>query len=342
MARPGPLLGLLGQREPRWAEGVRLNPSFQLLLAFAERTGTRNVSRNWEADRSQMRRLARLTLPVPTDVHVVDRRVPGPGGELPLRIYRPHGVNGVVPGIVYAHGGGFTMGDLDTHDPACRALAVQSGCVVVAVDYRLAPEHRFPAAVDDVLAAWVWVLEHAEDLGCDRRAVGVMGDSAGGNLAAVLCLQARNLGIDPPALQCLLYPLVDAHLTTAGFETFAQGWGLTTPEVEVLRSTYAPSPADWDDERMSPLRATDHTGLPPALIVTAGFDVLCDEGPAYAEPLRAAGGTADHVRVDDMIHGFHSMGVVPDAAAAAAAVNAEVGRRLWAVLDGASERTDAS
>ncbi len=330
IAHPGLLLRLLGQRRPRWAEGVRLHPSFQLLLALAERSGTRNVTRDWAADRAQLRTVSRLALPVPVDVHVVNRRIPGPDGDLPVRVYRSYGARGVVPGIVYLHGGGFANGDLDTHDTACRALAVRSRCVVVAVDYRLAPEHRFPAAVDDATAAWSWVVDHADELVINPAALGVMGDSAGGTLSAVVCLEARRLGLRPPALQCLLYPLVDARLTTAGFATFADGWGLTTAEVEALLVNYAPDPADWDDPRVSPLRAADHSDLPPAFIVTAGFDVLCDEGPAYADALRAAGGEARHVRIVDMVHGFHTMSAVPDANAVAAAIDSEVGRRLWA------------
>ena len=330
MARPGPWLRLLGQRAPRWADGVRLQPSFQLLLALAERTGARNTNQDWEAARAELRRLSGLALPVPVDVHVVDRRIPGPGGDIPLRVYRSYGARGVVPAVVYLHGGGFTVGDLDTHDTACRALAVRSGCVVIAVDYRLAPEHVFPAAVDDVTAAWSWVVDHADELVITPDAIGVMGDSAGGTLSAALCLEARRLGLRPPALQCLIYPLVDAQLTTDGFTTFADGWGLTTAEVEVLRNTYAPDPTMWDDPRMSPLRAEDHSGLPPAFIVTAGFDVLRDEGPAYAAALVAAGGEARHVRIPDMIHGFHTMNVVPDANAVAASIDTEVGRRLRA------------
>jgi len=329
LAHPGPLLRLVGQRGPRWAKGVRLNPSFQFMLALGERTSVRNPAGDWDAGRVQMRRLTRLALPVPVDVHVVDRRIPGPAGDLPVRVYRSHSARGVVPGIVYFHGGGFTVGDLDTHDAACRALAVRSRCVVVAVDYRLAPEHPFPAAVEDVTAAWAWVCDHAGELVVNPDAIGVMGDSAGGNLAAVACLEARRLGLRLPALQCLVYPLVDAHLTTDGFTDFAEGWGLTTPEVTLMRNTYAPDPADWDDPRLSPLRAGDLRGLPPAFIITAGFDVLRDEGPAYAAALEAAGVPARHVCAPDMIHGFHTMSVVPDADAFAAAVDTEVGRRLW-------------
>jgi len=303
-----------------------------LVLALAERSGTGDAGRNWAADRARTRMLAQLVLPVPVDVHVVNRRIPGPAGDLPVRVYRSYRARGVVPAIVYLHGGGFASGDLETHDSACRALAVRSRCVVVAVDYRLAPEHRFPAAVDDATAAWSWVVGNAADLVIDPTVVGVMGDSAGGTLAAVLCLEARRLGLRPPALQCLLYPLVDAQLMTAGFTTFADGWGLTTAEVEELLVNYAPDAADWVDPRVSPLRATDHSDLPPALIVTAGFDVLCDEGPAYAEALRVAGGQARHVRIPDMIHGFHTMSVVPDANAVAAAIDAEVGRQLWAAM----------
>jgi acetyl esterase len=326
LARPQVWLRLLGERQPLWRDGRRLHPSLQLLLALGARTGSTATSTDWARARAEMRRLVRSSSPVRTDVFVVDRRLPGPAGELPVRVYRPHGELGPLPGVVYLHGGGFAVGDLETHDPTCRLLSAVSGAVVVAVDYRLAPEHLFPAAVDDVVAAWSWVTGHADELGLVPGALAVMGDSAGGNLAAVLCLEARRLGLPSPVAQCLVYPLLDARCQFDSYTTFADGFGLSRESVHLYRETYAPTPDDWVDPRLSPLCATDFAGLPPALVVTAGFDVLRDDGAAYAEALATAGVEVTYRCYDDMMHGFAAMLVVRDAAAAATDIAAEVGR----------------
>jgi acetyl esterase len=337
LAHPEPLLRVLGQRDPVWRDGRRLHRSVQLLLALGERTGATAVAADWESARSDMRRMVRLSSPVRTNVHVADRTVPrsgssgssgGVGGDITVRVYRPHSEVGPLPAVVYLHGGGFAVGDLDTHDPTCRLLADVARCVVVSVDYRLAPEHRFPAAVNDVTAAWAWVHDHAASLGINPARVAVMGDSAGANLAAALCLEARRVGLPQPAAQCLVYPLVDARFTFGTYDTFATGFGLSREGVELYRDTYVESPDDWTDPRVSPLCAGDLSGLAPALVVTAGFDVLRDDGQAYADALAAAGVPVTYRCYDDMMHGFHAMLVLDDAAAAADAIAAEVGRML--------------
>ena len=326
--RPGVALRLLGDPPDVWVDGRRLNRGLQLLLAAQERLGMRGPVTDWERARSEMRRLVKLSSPVPDAVSAVDRRVPGPGGDIPVRVYRPHGTPGPLPVMVFLHGGGFAVGDLDTHDPTCRLLAVGARCVVVSVDYRLAPEHRFPAAVDDSVAAYEWVLDNPAEVGGVPGVVGVMGDSAGGNLAAAVCLEARRLGLAQPAVQCLIYPLTDARLVTESYQTFAVGFGLDLEGVELYRDTYARSDADWVDPRMSPQLADDFSGLAPALIVTAGFDVLRDDGRAYADALAAAGVPVTYRCVDDMIHGFHAMLFLPEAEAVAREVADAVGVML--------------
>jgi len=330
LAHPEPLLRMMGKRDPVWRDGRRLHRSLQLLLALGERTGATGVSDDWASARREMRRLVKLSSPVRTTVHVVDRTAPGPGGDIGVRVYRPHAEMGTLPAVVYLHGGGFAVGDLDTHDPTCRVLADVARCVVVSVDYRLAPEHRFPAAIDDVAAAWAWVHDQAADLGIDPARVAVMGDSAGANLAAALCLDARREGLPQPAAQCLVYPLVDARFLFGSYDTFASGFGLSREGVELYRDTYVESVDDWTDPRVSPLCADDLSGLAPALVVTAGFDVLRDDGRAYADALAAAGVPVTYRCYDDMMHGFHAMLVLDDAAAAADAIAIEVGRMLAA------------
>lgn len=328
LARPELWLRLLGQRQPVWRDGRRLHRSLQLLLALGERTGATGVSTDWPAARSEMRRLVKMSSPVRTNVHAVDRTVPGPGGDVAVRVYRPHGEVGPLPAVVYLHGGGFAVGDLDTHDPTCRVVADVARCVVVSVDYRLAPEHPFPAAIDDVTATWTWVVDHPMNLGIVPGQIGIMGDSAGANLAAALCIEARRLGLPQPAAQCLVYPLVDTRFLFGSYDTFATGFGLSREGVELYRDTYVESVADWTDPRVSPLCASDLSGLAPALVVTAGFDVLRDDGQAYADALAAAGVPVTYRCYDDMMHGFHAMLVLDDAAAAADAIAVEMGRML--------------
>ena len=248
-----------------------------------------------------------------------------------MRVYRPV-LGETLPALVYFHGGGWTIGDVDTHDVLCRQLAVGARCVVFSVDYRLAPEHPFPAAVDDCLAATRYVAENAAKLKVHGIAVG--GDSAGGNLAATVALLARDAGGPALAFQLLIYPATDQRLATASHERNAQGYLLTRDGIQYFRRAYLPNERDWTDWRASPLLAKSHANLPPALVITAGYDPLLDEGRAYAERLRAAGVQVAYREFADMVHGFVLFGGVIDSANAAVA-------ECCAALRGAFEKVAA-
>ncbi len=258
-----------------------------------------------------------FTQPEPPPVASVrEPRAPGPRGEIPLRLYRPLGTpdDRVLPALVYYHGGGWVIGDLDTHDTLCRELANHSGCAVVSVDYRLAPEHRFPAAVDDAVAAARWVRANAAALKLDAQRIAVGGDSAGGNLAAVVAIAARDAGEAPFAYQLLIYPATDQHRSAPSHERNGEGYLLTRDTMAYFSGHYLPEPRDYADWRASPLLHPDHSRLPPALVLTAGYDPLRDEGIAYAHKLSAAGSRATHVSFERQIHGFILMGRVLDEA----------------------------
>jgi acetyl esterase len=232
-----------------------------------------------------------------------DMTIPGPGGDLPIRLYRPAG-DGPKPALVYFHGGGWVIGSLASHDGACRRLAEVSGCVVVAVDYRLAPEHPFPAAFDDSYAATKWVVAEAASLGIDRTRVGVAGDSAGANLAAAVALKARDEGGPALAVQVLIYPATRFDAETPSMIRNAEGYGLTTAAMRWFSAQYIPDPALRQSPLASVMNAKSVAGLPKALVVTAEFDPLCDEGEAYAERLHDAGVPVKAIRYDGTIHGF--------------------------------------
>ena len=222
--------------------------------------------------------------------------------DLPARLYVPEGAPPRGPLLVFFHGGGFWCGDLDSHDATCRFLAEQAGVRVLAVDYRLAPEHAFPAAHDDAAAAYAWTVEHAAELGADPGRIGVGGDSAGGNLAAGVAIEAARHGW-PCAVQLLVYPATQARRETRSAGLFERGFYLTREFMARADRFYAAG-VPSDDPRLSPLHAELPSGLAPALVCTAGFDPLRDEGEAYADRLRAAGGEVELTRFDDQIHGF--------------------------------------
>ncbi len=238
---------------------------------------------------------------------VEDRVIAGPDGAIPIRIYTPDTV-GPKPALVYFHGGGWVLCDLDTHDVICRTIARRSGAVVIAVDYRLAPEHKFPAAVIDCYAATCWVAAHATELGIDPHRIAVGGDSAGGNLAAVMALQSRDEGGPPIALQVMVYPVTDlSSFDTPSYKEFADGYFLTAAEMVWFRDHYLARPEDARCSHASPLLAHDLHGLPPALIITAECDPLRDEGEAYARRLEEAGVRVRCTRYAGMIHPFFSL-----------------------------------
>ncbi|MDA4110745.1 alpha/beta hydrolase [Mycolicibacterium holsaticum] len=237
---------------------------------------------------------------------VTDETVPVADGSVPVRIYRPASSTGAVPVLVYAHGGGFVFCDLDTHDGLCRAFANLLGAVVISVDYRLAPEHRWPSAAEDVYAVTQWTARNADRFGGDVERIVVGGDSAGGNLAAVTALMARDRGGPSLAAQLLVYPMIAAHFDTGSYQLFGQGFYNPRPALQWYWDQYVPSPADRDHPYASPLAADLH-GMPPAIVVIAGHDPLRDEGVAYADALTAAGVHTVQCRYEGGIHGFITM-----------------------------------
>ena len=240
---------------------------------------------------------------------VENRTFPGPAGDVPIRIYTPAGT-GAHPALVYFHGGGWVLCNLDTHDGTCRSLCNQAGCVVVSVDYRLAPENKFPAAVDDCYAATRWVAEHAAELGVDAKRIAIGGDSAGGNLTACVALISRDRGGPRFVHQLLVYPVIDATFDTPSYEENAEGYFLTRDAMRWFWNHYLRSDTDGANPYAAPLRAQDLSGLPPATVITAEFDPLRDEGEAYGARLRAAGVPTRIERYDGLIHGFFGMGAI--------------------------------
>ncbi|MEM1230647.1 MAG: alpha/beta hydrolase [Pseudomonadota bacterium] len=290
-----------------------LAPEYQAMLAqLAEADGPamRDMS---PAQAREAYRLMRPLNPALTGVTVRDDSCESPGGHrIPLRIYRPEGP-GPFGVLVYLHGGGWVIGDLDCADAACRDLAATAGCVIVSVDYRLAPEHPYPAAPEDCYAATCWAASQQASLdGNGKLAVG--GESAGGNLAAVVSQRARAEQGPTIDFQLLLYPVVDADLTRASYQENGEGYLLDTETMRWFWEHYCPDPAQRLEPTASPLRAAELGGLPPALILTAQFDPLRDEGAAYAEALAAAGTAAEYQCMDGLIHDFLAVAAVFESA----------------------------
>ncbi len=276
-----------------------------------------------EEARRMYRERRHFTQPAPPEVaQLRDLEIDGPHGPVPIRLVRPQGApaDAVLPVLVYYHGGGWTIGDLDTHDTLCRELANGAGCAVVSVDYRMGPEHRFPAAVDDCIAATYWVARNADALGVDASRMAVGGDSAGGNLAAVVAIAARDAADLPIAMQLLIYPATDQRRISASYQSNGQGYLLTQDTMTYFHDHYITDAAQDLDWRASPLLREDLSGLPPALVLTAGYDPLRDEGLQYAQRLSEAGNTATHMCFERQIHGFITMGRVIDEANAAVAL----------------------
>ena len=243
--------------------------------------------------------------PAPSLARKENFTIPGPVSEIPLRLYAPKsGQDRVLPVLVYFHGGGWVQGDLDTHDTLCAKLSLGAGCLVVAVDYRLAPEHQFPAAVDDCMAAYSWICQNTVELGGDPRHVAIAGDSAGGNLAAVVSQQAMQSGMHLPVAQLLIYPALDFSFETESFEEMPDAFVIPRERMEWFRGHYLPNPADISDPKASPLRAQDLSGQPATMVVTGGFDPLRSEGKAYADRLMHAGVPVTYREFEGQIHLF--------------------------------------
>ena len=237
--------------------------------------------------------------------------IPSPAGPIPARIYTPRKLrkaDGLAPCLVFFHGGGWVIGDLDSHDVVCRKLADEGQLIVISIDYRLAPEHKFPAAVDDAVAATKWIADNAKGLGIDASRLSVGGDSAGGNLAAVVAISARDRNGPPLAGQVLIYPAIDFALTHPSHSEPETSLLLTHSVVRWFRDHYLNGAADVEDWRASPARVKTLTGLPPAYVLTAGADPLRDEGDEYARRLKQAGVAVTHRTFPGQFHGFFTMG----------------------------------
>jgi len=259
-----------------------------------------------------------------------DLSCPGPGGAVRLRLYRGLGAGaGPQPCLLFLHGGGWVVGDLDSHDQLCRELANRLAAVVVAVDYRLAPEHPFPAAAEDAAAALRFVAGQAGALGIDAARIAVGGDSAGGNLAAALCLMARDGQAPMPMFQILFYPVTDLAAESPAYGRFIEGYVLNAASMRWFIGHYVPDPAARADWRASPARAGSLSGLPPAFLMTAGHDPLSDEGVAYARRLEAEGVPVSHLHISDQIHGFLTLGKAIPASAVTLGQAAAALRLAW-------------
>ncbi len=299
---------------------MTVNPQAQILLNAAAKAEVAGAPTPQELGAEGLRALFKVSrgelTPDPPDVgHAEDFSIPGPAGKIPVRYYRPKGANenSRLGMLLYFHGGGWMVGDIETHDVVCRMLANRGGFAVANVDYRLAPENKFPAAIEDSWAVTQWAKAGAGGLSIDADRVGVGGDSAGGNISAVLALMARDAGLSL-AFQALIYPATHFSLETESHHKFANGYLLTRDAQAWYHESYLRSDADRNNWRASPALAADFTNLAPAFILTCGYDPLLDEGKAYAELLKAAGVPVVYRCFDGQVHGFITMGKVIDEA----------------------------
>ncbi len=303
----------MGELHPQMRAAI---DEFESMLRDMGLTGFR--SPDPAATRALLAAMAAPAELLPPIYSVENHTIPGPGGALAIRLYRPSDVPNL-PVLVWFHGGGWVLGNLDNGDFPCRQLANDAHCVVVSVDYRLAPEDRFPAAIDDCLAATQWVALAAQELGVDAERIAVAGDSAGGNLAACVAYRARTEG---PKLvyQLLIYPVTDADFARPSYVAYSTGYRLTLDDMQWFWDCYTPELVDRCDPGVAPVHAADLAGLPPAHVITAEFDPLRDEGEAYAAALQAAGVPTEAIRYDGLIHGFY---VLPTAEPVAGTIAAQ-------------------
>jgi acetyl esterase len=312
---PRPVLRRLAG-PPVVIDGKTLDVEMQLMLRFLRLEGPPVETLPIAKARKQVLSSAHLVGGNHPIGAVTERTIGGPGGPIGLRFYTPRDLAGSSPALVYIHGGSFMHGDLDSHDPLCRILAEKAQVRVIAVDYRRAPEAPFPAAVDDVWAAWTWVNTHAAGIGIDPTRIAVGGDSAGGNLSAGLAQRAVREGGPAPVFQLLIYPVMQFGQPTKSRDTYAEGFYLTRAGMDFADENYLVGDEDLSDPRLSPLMG-DPTGVAPAAVVTAGFDPLHDEGEAYADSLREAGVPVEYWCEDGLVHAFANMGGLGRSAPAA-------------------------
>jgi len=312
---------------------MSLDPQIETILGLIKQSGLPEV---WQLTPDQAREqyLTRVrNLEVKQSIHrTEDRRIPGPDSDLPIRVYWPREAKPgeLFPVLLWLHGGGFVIGNLDTHDSVCRMLAEQADCMVVGVDYRLAPEFKFPAPVDDCHAVLRWLALHGSEIGADARRIALGGDSAGGNLAAVLSILARDQGHPPIALQLLIYPCTAPEPETASHHKFAEGYVLSRRSIVWFYKHYLRSQRDANDFRFAPLQSDDLSRLPPAFVLVAGYDPLRDEGIEYARRLIEAGNRVTLANFEGMVHGFYLMGGAVDGARRAVAQSAAALREAFA------------
>jgi acetyl esterase len=321
-----------------------LDPQIEFVIGLVKKA---NAPEFWQLTPDQAReqyllRVAKLAVKE-SIFKTEDRRIPGAGSHIPIRIYTPREIKAgeKLPVLLWFHGGGFVIGSLDTHDSICRMLANQADCIVVSVDYRLAPEYKFPAAVEDCEAALKWVALHAVEFGADPQAIAVGGDSAGANLATVVAILARDAGHPKLAFQLLIYPCAAPEPETPSHYKFAVGYVLSRNTITWFFKHYQRSRADSNDFRFAPLVADDLANLPPALVLVAGYDPLRDEGVDYAKRLIEAGNRVRLVNYEGMIHGFYLMGGAVDAAQRAVAESAQALRETFAGMRAVEKKDSA-
>jgi acetyl esterase len=308
-----------------------IDPQAREVMTYLASLGLPPIDTIPPAEARRQYREVRATLrpSAPPLLEVRDLTADAKVGPIPLRLYRPS--DGMLPAFVFFHGGGWVVGDLDTHDVVCRQIARDAGVVVIAVDYRLAPEHRFPAASDDAWIATTWVAAHAGELGIDPARIAVGGDSAGAGLAAVVALMARDSGKLRLSFQVLVYPVVDLRTESVSYSKYAEGYLLTRAAMRWYIAQYAPTPDAINDWHASPLLAPWVHGVAPALIIAAELDPLVDEGIAYARRLKGARVPVDYQVVPGMVHGFLTMGGKVDAANQTVAIIASALRHAFTV-----------
>ena len=329
MKLPEGALRAMAGGKPLAIDGRVMDPRVQLLAVQGAKAPSITTLDPVAARAATSEGLSLLDDAPRASVKIDEMTVPGPESALPARLYRPKGASGPLPGLVYFHMGGCVIGDLDTCNTFCSILSEIAQCAVLSVEYRLAPEHKFPAAVDDALAAYKWARENAGSLGMDEAHIGVGGDSAGGYLSAVVAQQMKATGDAAPAVQLLIYPVTDMEAQGGSMKSCGDVYPLTADIMQWFIDHYIRSAEDKKDLRASPLKAQDLSGLPPAILVTAGFDPLRDQGTEYAEKLKAANVPVTYRCYDRLAHAFTAMsGTVPAARQACEEIAADVKKAL--------------
>jgi acetyl esterase len=312
LSLPSPILRMMSGGGVVYRGGRTLDPRLQFLAAQAAGGPAMSTLTPDEARRVSAQAFATLSAPLEPGVRTEPLAIPGPGGEIPARAYRPDNQDPAMPLLVYAHMGGGVIGDLETCDAFCGLLAKIVRCPVVSVDYRLAPEHRYPAGLEDVLAAYRWGREHAARFGAPQGQAAIGGDSMGGYFAAIVAQEMRRAGEPQPALQLLVYPCVDVASETPSMTTYADAFPLSRATMDWFMGHYMGPQDSPADPRLSPIREADLKGLAPAVVVTAGFDPLVDQSEAYARRLRDAGAPTIYRCYDSLTHGFTAFtGAIP-------------------------------